>query len=451
MPPIGSNAKQSYVRIAVVSIYAALVFSFASLMSIDIARSETREIQNYVEDFLKNSRDKLLFDISSADAELQAARFIEHNFLAEASIGAAVNPNPPWQHPDPKRKSVVQETADKFRRDLEFTLKVSGSEIGVKDVSASIHLMTTADFVKRLCLWTKLASISKRREIIRQQIAITDNILTLLDSASKSLKNERDLLEMGVPPPFSTMLSSSSEHLTADDFAYLRQFAELDLKRLKELGSDLTPVSEGNDRAQAQADCRIHTFILDSFELDGDEFFTLIQVAEYGKRPIIVNLWNNFLDTIPLYINFVGKEFHKPDGINFVLDIIDDSVDSIEYGEDLIEEAAATRQPVEAKKEPLHDILATSLEGLYDAQGTNPGGSRYSGTCRITRIEGNKFQFDWSVGGIFEGTGSLEGRTITVDWGSADPVIYEVQNDGTLVGTWANGSATETLFPKKKG
>jgi len=90
-----------------------------------------------------------------------------------------------------------------------------------------------------------------------------------------------------------------------------------------------------------------------------------------------------------------------------------------------------------------------SLEGNYAVSGTNPNGSRYGGTCRISAIDGGRYQFDWLVGNVYRGEGQLVGNTITVHWGGDAPVIYAVEADGSLVGTWASGLATETLRPQR--
>ena len=103
------------------------------------------------------------------------------------------------------------------------------------------------------------------------------------------------------------------------------------------------------------------------------------------------------------------------------------------------------KQAEEVKKQLLKDILPTSLDGPYDAQGANPDGSRYSGRCDITRIGSNEYHFQWHVGTSHIGIGRVVGDTVTVDWGSGAPVIYKLQADGSPVGTWAKGTATETL------
>jgi hypothetical protein len=91
---------------------------------------------------------------------------------------------------------------------------------------------------------------------------------------------------------------------------------------------------------------------------------------------------------------------------------------------------------------------APVVEGTYDVTGTNPDGSRYSGTCRITRIGQHRYQFAWSVGASYRGIGTLVGTTLTVEWGSDSPAVYQVRSDGVLVGTWAKGTGTETLIPR---
>lgn len=83
----------------------------------------------------------------------------------------------------------------------------------------------------------------------------------------------------------------------------------------------------------------------------------------------------------------------------------------------------------------------------YSVAGTMPNGRAYSGTCMITALGGGQYKFEWRAGGIYVGTGKLEGDMISVNWGSSAPAIYKVNADGTLSGTWANGRATEFLKP----
>ena len=92
---------------------------------------------------------------------------------------------------------------------------------------------------------------------------------------------------------------------------------------------------------------------------------------------------------------------------------------------------------------PVRDIA-----GRYSADGMNADGSRYAGTVEITQ-DGASIAIAWSIGNDnYSGTGTLEGRVLTVDWGSATPVIYVVMEDGELHGTWGDGSALEKLTPR---
>ncbi|KMW59575.1 hypothetical protein AIOL_004557 [Candidatus Rhodobacter oscarellae] len=43
--------------------------------------------------------------------------------------------------------------------------------------------------------------------------------------------------------------------------------------------------------------------------------------------------------------------------------------------------------------------------------------------------------------------GRVDGRVVTVNWGSATPVVYVWMPDGTLHGTWDGGLALEKLTP----
>ncbi|MCB1318123.1 MAG: fibronectin-binding protein [Leptospiraceae bacterium] len=111
--------------------------------------------------------------------------------------------------------------------------------------------------------------------------------------------------------------------------------------------------------------------------------------------------------------------------------------------------ASVGAQPPPPPNDPNPDnTTTTDISGNYRVEGTNPDGSRYEGTCRVSRISGNTYRFDWSVGNSYSGTGTLQGNRISVDWGSDAPAVYSVRPNGSLVGTWANGQATENLFPQ---
>jgi hypothetical protein len=91
--------------------------------------------------------------------------------------------------------------------------------------------------------------------------------------------------------------------------------------------------------------------------------------------------------------------------------------------------------------------LAASLSGKYTVNGRNPNGSAYSGTVQIIDNNG-AVAMSWQVGNTYSGVGKVEGRVLTVDWGANAPVIYVINADGTLYGTWAKGKALELLTPK---
>lgn len=85
------------------------------------------------------------------------------------------------------------------------------------------------------------------------------------------------------------------------------------------------------------------------------------------------------------------------------------------------------------------------IEGKYAVQGLNPDGTRYSGSVTITVKDGTAF-FRWDIAGqTFHGQGPLTGNTLIIDWGQKDPVVYQINADGTLTGSWAAGRASETL------
>lgn len=90
---------------------------------------------------------------------------------------------------------------------------------------------------------------------------------------------------------------------------------------------------------------------------------------------------------------------------------------------------------------------AASLSGKYTVNGRNPNGSAYSGTVQIIDNNG-AIAMSWQVGNTYSGVGTVQGRVLTVDWGANDPVIYVINANGTLYGTWAKGKALELLTPK---
>jgi hypothetical protein len=87
--------------------------------------------------------------------------------------------------------------------------------------------------------------------------------------------------------------------------------------------------------------------------------------------------------------------------------------------------------------------------GSYRVEGTNPNGSSYRCVLTIER-SGSLYLLRWKIGkDTFQGQGTLNGRTLTIDWGSPDPIIYQVMNDGTLQGIWAKGQGKESVMPEQ--
>jgi Caspase domain len=86
--------------------------------------------------------------------------------------------------------------------------------------------------------------------------------------------------------------------------------------------------------------------------------------------------------------------------------------------------------------------------GRYRATGRNPDGSNYSGDVLITTL-GSRLRLDWKVGtSNYQGTGTLAGNLLIVDWGSTTPVVYAITPDGSLRGLWAAGAGEEVLVPQ---
>ena len=100
------------------------------------------------------------------------------------------------------------------------------------------------------------------------------------------------------------------------------------------------------------------------------------------------------------------------------------------------------RPPPITKQVPFETL---EFGGIYRASGTNPDGSAYRGMVALSQ-ESDRVTLTWWIGEqVLNGTGRLAGKTLVVNWGDKDPVIYTLGNGGVLNGAWADGSATETL------
>jgi hypothetical protein len=99
--------------------------------------------------------------------------------------------------------------------------------------------------------------------------------------------------------------------------------------------------------------------------------------------------------------------------------------------------------------------LAQKVGGNYTVEGTNPDGSKYSGTATITP-SGSTCRIVWDTGGTSKGICMLANKAFAAYYRMGDGdglVVYEVQPDGVLKGYWTitdkDGAGTETLTPAK--
>jgi hypothetical protein len=105
---------------------------------------------------------------------------------------------------------------------------------------------------------------------------------------------------------------------------------------------------------------------------------------------------------------------------------------------------------IPAQTEPL------TLSTKYDAVGTNPDGSKYTGTAAVTVISNVTFTIIWTIGGsVIRGFGMLMNDSLSATYminGEPGLVIYKVDANGTLDGLWAirgkNANGTERLIPR---
>jgi hypothetical protein len=115
------------------------------------------------------------------------------------------------------------------------------------------------------------------------------------------------------------------------------------------------------------------------------------------------------------------------------------------------EAVAAYKMPADQAGAPAGQSAAgdsrAGIGGSYAAQGLNPDGSPYKGSCEVTLKSDGSYSFDWVVGeSTYVGVGKLENGVMTVDWGDGSPVVYQVRQGGKVwVGTWSDGNASETL------
>ena len=85
------------------------------------------------------------------------------------------------------------------------------------------------------------------------------------------------------------------------------------------------------------------------------------------------------------------------------------------------------------------------ISGEYFVYGRHGDGRTFEGTATISA--GNDgYAIDWLIGAAsYSGFGVLEGRVLTVEWGTEAPAIYVLMPDGELHGTFEDGLGVELL------
>ena len=81
------------------------------------------------------------------------------------------------------------------------------------------------------------------------------------------------------------------------------------------------------------------------------------------------------------------------------------------------------------------------LPGVYQVAGTNPDGSKYSGTVTVTRSRAT-LRIVWKIGGrVWRGTGLRAGNILSVGYGGG-VAAYRIVHSKRFEGEWApHGSA----------
>jgi hypothetical protein len=96
-----------------------------------------------------------------------------------------------------------------------------------------------------------------------------------------------------------------------------------------------------------------------------------------------------------------------------------------------------------------------TLHSTYNAAGTNPDGSKYSGSVAIKVISEKTFTIHWKIGDeTYDGFGMRNGDALAATYvldGKPGLVIYKVGDGGVLNGFWVvrgeNDGGTENLTP----
>ena len=96
-----------------------------------------------------------------------------------------------------------------------------------------------------------------------------------------------------------------------------------------------------------------------------------------------------------------------------------------------------------------------TLASTYEV-GTNPNGSKYTGTATVEVISDTTFLIKWKIGSTtYSGFGMRMNDTLAATYmvnGEPGLIIYQVGDNGVLSGLWAisgqNGNGTDRLTPR---
>ena len=90
------------------------------------------------------------------------------------------------------------------------------------------------------------------------------------------------------------------------------------------------------------------------------------------------------------------------------------------------------------------------ISGTYFVYGRHGDGRTFEGTATIAAVN-DGYAIEWFIGdATYSGIGVLEGRVMTVEWGTEAPAIYVVMPDGELHGTFEDGLGVELLTPEQR-
>ncbi len=90
------------------------------------------------------------------------------------------------------------------------------------------------------------------------------------------------------------------------------------------------------------------------------------------------------------------------------------------------------------------------ISGTYFVYGRHGDGRTFEGTATIAAGD-DGYAIEWLIGAAsYNGIGILDGRVLTVEWGTEAPAIYVVMPDGELHGTFEDGLGVELLSPEAR-